>query len=166
MTPVRVGFAGGTTAIDRAIQAVSGSEYCDITHAFIYLFGGIVEAEGVKEFSDKYPGVWLHPPNKYQPSNEHVKIVEVNLPDIKDAKAKACALLGTPYSYHGCLEAAAELAGIELPVDGSHTVMCSEAVTMIIRAGGLYACSGIEPDYVTPVMLYNDLINNHGGVLV
>ena len=162
MTTVRVGFAGGTTIIDRAIQKVSGSEYCDITHAFIFLFDSIAEAEGVKEYDDIYPGFWLHPPDKYA-GDEHVKIVELDVPDIAAAQEETRRLLGTPYSYHGCLEAAAKLSGLDLPVDGELTVMCSEAVTRILRAGGLDACSGMDPDMVTPVMLYEDVIQYRGG---
>lgn len=164
MTKVQVGFAGGTTIIDKAIQKISGGDYADITHAFIYLFGCIVEAEGVKEYTDKYPGVWLHPAEKYE-NDEHAKIIEIDVPNIKAARAKACDLMGTPYSYHGCLEAAAELAGLELPVDGEFTVMCSETVTIILRAAGLDVCSGTAADMVTPVMLYEDLLRR-GGVLV
>ena len=70
MSKVRVGFSGGTTIIDRAIQKVSGSEYCDITHAFIFLLDSIAEAEGVKEYDDIYPGFWLHPTDKYE-GDEH-----------------------------------------------------------------------------------------------
>lgn len=162
MTTVRVGFAGGTTIIDRAIQKVSGSEYCDITHAFIFLFDSIAEAEGVKEYDDIYPGFWLHPPDKYA-GDEHVKIVELDVPDIAAAQEEARRLIGTPYSYHGCLEAAAQLSGLNLPVDGEHTVMCSEAVTQILRAGGLCICPDNLADDVTPVMLYKDIIQYRGG---
>ena len=162
MTVVRVGFAGGTTIIDRAIQKVSGSEYCDITHAFIFLLDSIAEAEGVKEYDDIYPGFWLHPPDKYA-GDEHVKIVELDVPDLAAAQEDTRRLIGTPYSYHGCLEAAAKLSGLDLPVDGEHTVMCSEAVTMILRAGGLCICPDSMADDVTPVMLYDDIMQHRGG---
>ena len=165
MTTVRVGFAGGTTIIDRAIQKVSGSEYCDITHAFIFLFDSIAEAEGVKEYDDIYPGFWLHPPDKYA-GDEHVKIVELDVPDLAAAQEGARRLLGTPYSYHGCLEAEAKLSGLALPVDGEHTVMCSEAVTRILRASGLCICPDNLADDVTPVMLYEDIMKFRGGALV
>ena len=164
MSAVRMGFAGGTTLIDKAIQKISGGDYADITHAFIYLLDSIAEAEGVKEYDDIYPGFWLHPPDKYA-GDTHVRLIDLDVPDIEAAKAEARKLIGTPYSYHGCLEAAANLTGIDLPTDGERTVMCSEAVTRILRAGGLDACSGIEPDMVTPVMLYEDLMQR-GGVLV
>ena len=164
MTTVRVGFAGGTTLLDQAIQKISGGDYVDITHAFIYLFGGIVEAEGVKEYADRYPGVWLHPADKYD-GDEHAKTIEIDVPDIQTTRRKAMELIGTPYSYHGCLEAAAELAGLDLPADGELTVMCSEAVTRILRAGGLDACSGTESDMVTPVMLYEDLLQRGGKIV-
>lgn len=165
MSTVKVGFAGGTTIIDRAIQKASGSEYCDITHAFIFLLDSIAEAEGVKEYDDIYPGFWLHPTDKYE-GDEHTKIVELDVPDIAAAQEEARRLLGTPYSYHGCLEAAAKLSGLSLPVDGECTVMCSEAVTRILRAGGLCICPDNQADDVTPVMLYEDIMQFRGGVLV
>ncbi|WP_196592356.1 hypothetical protein [Pectinatus frisingensis] len=52
MANVRVGFVGGDTLLDKAIEAVSGSQYADISHAFIYLFDSVLEAEGVKQYSD------------------------------------------------------------------------------------------------------------------
>lgn len=162
MSTVYVGFSGGNTMLDRAIQKISGGDYVDVTHAFIYLFGGIIEAEGVKQYTDRYPGVWLHPADKYD-GDEHAKTIEIDVPDIQAARRKAMELIGTPYSYHGCLEAAAELAGLDMPADGDLTVMCSETVTIILRAGGLDACSGTKPDMVTPVMLYNDLLQRGGG---
>ena len=165
MTTARVGFAGGTTVIDKAIQAVSGGDYADITHAFIFLFDSIAEAEGIKEYDDIYPGFWLHPPDKYG-GDQHVKFVELEVPDLAAAQEETRRLLGTPYSYHGCLEAAAKLTGLDLPVDGECTGMCSEAVTRILRAGGLCVCPDSLADDVTPVMLYEDLIKFRGGVLV
>lgn len=163
MTAVRVGFAGGNSLLDRAIQKISGGDYADVTHAFIFLFSSIAEAEGVKEYFDPYPGFWLHPSNKYQDSL-HVKVLEIDLPDILAAESEARKLLGTPYSYHGCLEAAAELVGFDLPTDGDQTVMCSEAITRILRAGGLPVCPVYKADMVTPVMLWEDLVKYRGGV--
>lgn len=165
MAKVRVGFAGGTTLLDQAIQKISGGDYVDITHAFVFLLDSIAEAEGVKEYDDLYPGFWLHPPDKYD-GDEHTKIVELDVPDLAAAQAETRRLLGTPYSYHGCLEAAAELAGIDLPADGELTVMCSEAVTRILRAGGLCICPDNQADDVTPVMLYEDVMQFRGGALV
>ena len=163
MTAVKVGFAGGDSLLDRAIQKISGGDYADVTHAFIVLFSSIAEAEGVKEYSDPYPGFWLHPPDKYQ-NSLHVKVLEIDLPDIPAAECEARQLLGTPYSYHGCLEAAAKLVGLDLPTDGERTVMCSEAITRILRAGGLPVCPGYQADMVTPVMLWEDLVKYRGGV--
>lgn len=165
MTQVRVGFAGGDTIIDKAIQKISGGDYADITHAFIYLFDSICEAEGIKEYDDKYPGVWLHPLDKYA-GDTHVRLIDLEVPDVEAAKAEARKLLGTPYSYHGCLEVAAKLTGIDLPTDGALTVMCSETVTRILRAGGLSICPEEQADNVTPVMLYEDIIKNRDGVPV
>jgi len=163
MTAIKVGFAGGDTLLDRAIQKISGGDYANITHAFIFLLDSVAEAEGVKEYSDHYPGFWLHPVDKYQ-GNLNVKVLGIDLPDVSAAEDEVRKLLGTPYSYHGCLEAAAKLVGFDLPADGERTVMCSEAITRILRAGGLPVCPGYQADMVTPVMLWEDLVKYRGGV--
>lgn len=118
-----------------------------------------------RHIDDIYPGFWLHPPDKYE-GDPHVKIIEQDVPDLAAAQSETRRLLGRLYSYHGCLEAVAKLTGFDLPVDGECTVMCSEAVTRILRAGGLCICPDILADDVTPVMLYEDLIEYRGGVLV
>lgn len=41
---VKVGFVGGTSIIDKAIQTISSGDYADVTHAFIYLFDSVLEA--------------------------------------------------------------------------------------------------------------------------
>ena len=153
---VKVGFVGGTSTIDKAIQSISGGDYAGVTHAFIYLFDSVLEAEGIKHETDKYPGVWLHSPTFYD-GNEHAKFINVDVPDMDGASNVARKLLGTPYSYHGCLEAAANLAGVDLPTDGELTVMCSETVTRILRAGGVEIPVDDNADMVTPIQLYEAL---------
>ena len=155
MTMVKVGFSGGDTWIDKAIQAVSGSDYCDVTHAFIVLFDSVLEARGVNDDGDKYPGVWLHPMSKLW--SDRVRVLNVDVPDIEAAKNTARKLIGTPYSYTDCIEAALNEVGVTLPVDGDKTVMCSETVTLILRAGGVEVCGDTPADLVTPVMLYEAL---------
>ena len=153
---MKVGFNGGNTWIDKAIQCASGSEYCNVTHAFIYVLDSVLEARGVKESADKYPGVWLHNPSKFS-DDDTVKTIDVDVPDEESAMQKARELIGTPYSYTDCAEAALALVGVTLPTDGEATVMCSETVTMILRAGGVEVCGDTPADLVTPVMLYEAL---------
>jgi hypothetical protein len=153
---LKVGFNGGNTWIDKAIQTASGSEYCNVTHAFIYVLDSVLEARGVKESADKYPGVWLHNPSKFS-DDDTVKIIDVDVPDEEAAVQKARELIGTPYSYTDCIEAALNEVGVTLPTDGETTVMCSETVTMILRAGGVEVCGDTPADLVTPVMLYEAL---------
>ncbi len=153
---VKVGFVGGDSVIDKAIQSISGGDYADVTHTFIYLFGSVLEAEGIKHETDTYPGVWLHSPTYYD-NNPHAKFIEVEVPNIDGAEEEARKLIGTPYSYHGCLEAAAKMAGLSLPTDGEFTVMCSETVTRILRAGGVDVLGDISADTITPIQLYETL---------
>ena len=165
MTAVRVGFVGGDSWLDRAIEGISGSQYADISHAYIHLLGSIVEAEGVKQYSDPYPGVWLHPPDKYD-GDPHAKCVIVDLPDIEAAQAKARELIGTLYGYTDCIVTATKfLTGHNIFAGGENTMHCSETVTRILRAGGLQVCPGLQADEVSPVLLYEDLMRYRSGVL-
>ena len=91
---MKVGFNGGNTWIDKAIQCASGSEYCNVTHAFIYALDSVLEARGVKESADKYPGVWLHNPSKFS-DDDTVKIIDVDVPDEEAAVQKARELMST-----------------------------------------------------------------------
>jgi hypothetical protein len=165
MTAVRVGFVGGDSWLDKAIEAASGSQYADISHAFIFLLNSIVEAEGVKQYADPYPGVWLHPPGKYD-GDSHVKIIEIDVPDMPAAESKARELIGTLYGYSDCIVTATKfLTGHNIFSGGENTMHCSETVTRILRAGGLPVCPGLQADEVSPVLLYEDL-QQRGGVIV
>ena len=166
MSTVRVGFVGGNGILDRAIEAASGSQYADISHAYIYMFDSILESEGVKQYSDPYPGVWLHPADKYD-GNQHAKTVRIDVPDLEAAHAKARELIGTLYGYTDCIVTATKfLTGYNIFSGGELTMHCSETVTRILRAGGLCICPGMQADEVSPVLLYEDLMKNRGGVLL
>ena len=104
MTAVRVGFVGGDSWLDRAIEGISGSQYADISHAYIHLLSSIVTA------------------TKF-------------------------------------------LTGHNIFAGGENTMHCSETVTRILRAGGLQVCPGLQADEVSPVLLYEDLMRYHSGVL-
>ena len=166
MSAVRVGFVGGDTIVDTVIEAASGSQYADISHSFVYLLNSIVEAEGVKKYSDPYPGVWVHPPDKYE-GNQHVKFIDVDVPDLPAAESKARELIGTLYGYTDCIVTATKfLTGHNIFKGGENTMHCSETVVRILRAGGLVVCPELEADEVSPILLYEDLLRNRGGVLV
>lgn len=166
MTTVKVGFVGGDTLLDKAIEGFSGSQYADISHTYIYLFDSILEAEGVKQYSDPYPGVWLHPADKYS-GDEHAKTVEVDLPDLAAAQSKARELIGTLYGYSDCIVTATKfLTGYNIFSGGELTMHCSETVTRILRAGGLNVCPDLQADEVSPVLLYEDLLKYRGGTLL
>ena len=166
MTAVRVGFVGGDGWLDKAIEAISGSQYADISHTYIYLFDSILEAEGVKQYSDPYPGVWLHPADKYD-GNPHAKTVEIDLPDLAAAQSKARELIGTLYGYSDCIVTATKfLTGYNIFSGGELTMHCSETVTQILRAGGLKVCPDLQADEVSPVLLYEDLLKYRGGTLL
>ena len=165
MTTVKVGFVGGDTLLDKAIEGFSGSQYADISHTYIYLFDSILEAEGVKQYSDPYPGVWLHPADKYD-GNPHAKTVEIDLPDLAAAQSKARELIGTLYGYSDCIVTATKfLTGYNIFSGGELTMHCSETVTRILRAGGLPVCPGLQADEVSPVLLYEDLLQRGGAIV-
>lgn len=157
MTQIRVGFVGGDTLLDKAIEAVSGSQYADISHAFIFMFDSVLEAEGVKQYSDPYPGVWLHPPDKYD-GNTHTKILSIDLPHLAAAQSKAREMIGTLYGYTDCIVTATKfLTGHNIFKGGENTMHCSETVTRILRAGDLDVCADLEADEVSPILLYEGL---------
>ena len=165
MAKVRVGFVGGDTVIDKVIEGASGSQYADISHTFIYLLNSIVEAEGVKQYADPYPGVWLHPPAKYD-GDSHAKFIDVDVPDVPAAESKARELIGTLYGYVDCLATVSKfLADCNLIPGSDRTMHCSETVTRILRAGGVSVCPELQADEVSPVLLYEDLLQR-GGTLV
>lgn len=124
-------FVGGDSWLDKEIETVSEG---DVSHAAGILFDSTYEAIGLKEETDKYPGVWLHRLNKYN-GNPYAKFIEVEIPDIEGLKDEARKLLGTLYGYMNCGRTAVyDLTGIQIP-DNSLTVMCSETWTRLLRGG-------------------------------
>lgn len=163
MSKVICGFAGGIGLIDKAIEAFSGAQTEDISHAFIMLFGRPYESEGIKEPDAPYPGVWFSRRGKYD-GNEHVKYIAVDVPDMAALEDKAFELNGTLYGYIDCLSTGIKLlTGTNALVDGEKTMMCSETITRLLRAGGLEVLPDLEPDQVSPVTLYRALLNDLGG---
>ena len=137
-----------TNVVDHVINDASRGVY---SHSAVEFPWGVVESLGIKDADDKYPGVWLHDPGKYD--NATAKFIEVDLPDIARAEAEARRLIGTLYGYTDCVRGGLyDLLGVEL--EGNKlTANCSETVTRILRAGGLVILPDVEPDCITP----NDL---------
>ncbi|WP_196599131.1 hypothetical protein [Pectinatus frisingensis] len=101
--------------------------------------------------------MWLHPPDKYD-NNTHVKMIDIDLPDLTAAHSKARELIGTLYGYTDCIATAVKfLTGTGILTDGEKTMHCSETVTRILRAGGVNVCPDLKADEVSPVLFYEDL---------
>lgn len=131
------------------------------SHTAGILLDSVLEAEGVREPGDRYPGFWAHDINKYKNDNINCKFIDVQVLDIEAAKKEARKLLGCPYSFHDCLEEALQQEfHLELPVDGETTVMCAEAWDFILRKGipKYKILPKFKPDFVSPMRLYNAVI--------
>ena len=166
MPKVICGFVGGDTLIDKVIEGVSGAQQEDISHSFIMLFGRPYESEGIKEPDAPYPGVWFSRRGKYN-GNAHVKYVAVEVPDLQTLEDRSFELLGTLYGYTDCISTGIKLlTGTDVLVDGSKTMMCSETITRLLRAGGLDIRPDLAADQVSPIALYNELMYSFSGELV
>lgn len=146
MTTTRLIFVHGDNFLSQAIQKATDSEWA---HVGIELFDGIVEA--------LFEGVTLSAKDKY--ALYRTAYLEVAVPDMEAAQAKAQQLLHTAYGYmtdnfSGAVHA---LTGIVLPGNGEKTVNCSETVTRILRAGGFEVLPEIAADSITPGDLYRAL---------
>jgi hypothetical protein len=154
MSKVTVIFVHGDSIVDKIIDDVSKGNY---SHVAIKIIGGTLEALGMKDSNDPYPGIWKHDINKYD-NNPYVKMIDVELPDLPSAESEANSLIGKPYGYIDCVDGGAyDLTGKQLPADGELTANCSETVTRILRAGGFNILPDIEADCVTPMDLYREL---------
>lgn len=165
MAIIRIGFSGDAGELSKAIKFVTGGEYCNVSHAYLYDFmGGVYEAMGIKLENDLYAGVWVHP-NDTRDITDKTKnrLVDVDVPDMEAALKMGQVLLGTPYGYPDCISAAVFLATGEQISDGTRTCMCSETVTRILRAGGINILPDLKADVVNPAMLYKELIKLGGN---
>lgn len=150
-------FCIGDAWYSKVIQATEHGTY---THVAGLILGSTLEAQGVRDKEDRYPGVWLHAPDKYK-DGQGCRFVTVEVQDIEAAEAKARELIGAPYSFHGCIEAGLEmLFDLEPPVDGETALMCSETWDRILAAGGPvgFTLPDFKPDFVAPQRLYDAVI--------
>ncbi|HWR05683.1 hypothetical protein, partial [Sporomusa sp.] len=140
--------------VDRVIAEVSHGDFC---HTAIKILGGTLEALGMPDEGDKYPGVWLHAAGKYD-NNPSAEFIEIDIPNMVEAEAEAIRLIGTPYGYTDCIRGGIyDLTGKQLP-GNSITANCSETVTRVIRAGEFTVLPAVIPDDITPNDLRNALI--------
>lgn len=161
MSKVVIGFVGGDTNLDRAIEFFSDAEHYDISHTFGILFNSTLESTGCKEEHDPYAGVWLHSPNKYI-NNEHARFIEIDIPDMQELENEARKVIGSFYSIGSCLAYfLKKVANINLP-DFMRTCDCSELWTQLIRAGGRKVLVKYQPNQVSPLMLFKWCIKNGG----
>jgi len=160
-----IGFSGGTTLLDKAIQYVSGAIGEDVTHVFTIVDGRPFEAMGTNKDNKPYPGAWFKPIHKYDNVPE-IKYIKVEIPDADAYDSLAYEELdGRFYGFTDCVSTAIKiLTGENILIDGMKTVMCAETIALMCRAGGLNVCSDLEPDQIAPIVLYRELINNFGGI--
>lgn len=65
---------------------------------------------------------------------------------------------GKPYGWLALLSGAIyTITNKQTYSDGEDTMDCSEAVTRILRAFGYNICENVEPDSITPEILYEEL---------
>jgi hypothetical protein len=147
----------GTAWYSKVISDVERSPW---THIAGIILGSTLESQGIKDKGDLYPGVWLHPPDKYKDGDNAV-FITVQVPDIEAAEEEARQLIGTLYGYSDCVNGGVlELFGAQIPTDGAFTVNCSEAWTRILRAGNLNILPELTADSVTPGKLIAALTQN------
>lgn len=144
-------------------KLISGVEHGEVTHIAGLILGSTLEAEGICSPGDRYPGTWLHPPDKYIDGNdcEYITVGVDSLDAIKQLIWTG-GILGTPYGYSDCITAGVyRLAGIRLPADGLLTSMCSEQWTRLLRAGGPigFTLPELQADYVDPQRLADAIRN-------
>jgi len=154
MPKVVVIFVHGDSLVDQVIDAFSHGQY---SHTAIKINDGVVEALGVKDDGDKYPGVWLHDIAKYD-NDPNVYLIEVDIPNLADAETRAQELIGTLYGYIDCIDGGVfDTTGIQLTADGELTCNCSETVVRVLRAGGFNVLPSVRADCITPNDLYKAL---------
>lgn len=86
------------------------------------------------------------------------EIVEIYVPDIEAALAKAKSLVDKPYAVIGCIEGGLhDVFDIQLPGDGEKTINCCELAIRSIRAGGSKLREEISADCWTPQRLYAEI---------
>lgn len=147
-------FCHGTAWYSDVIEKVEKSPW---SHVAGIILNSTLESQGVKDPGDPYPGVWLHPPDKYR-DGDNAEFVTVEIPDLRGAEDEARRLIGTLYGLIDCVDGGAlEIFGIEIPSDGAKTANCSETWTRILRGGKLNVLPDLKADSVTPHLLHDAL---------
>ncbi len=149
MGKIEVIFISGRSLFDTTVKIITNSKW---SHVGIYMLGGIVDA--------LMPVVRISPSDRY--ANCHFEIIGVTVPNLNAAYQEALNLIGTPYGlFTDCVNGSLyKLIGISRKGNGRRTVNCSEAVTRILRAGGLSILSDVPADCLTPKCLYEVLKQN------
>ena len=161
MDKLVVGYVGGDTDLDKAIQYFSDAEKYNITHAFTMILGSTAESKGVKETDDLFPGFWLHSPEKFA-YDKTARFLEIEVPSLRLAENEARKLIGSAYGYSSCLAFVLKKAfHIDFP-DNNHSCDCSEAQTLILRASGLRVYPRTQANEVSPLMAFR-WVMKHGA---
>jgi hypothetical protein len=147
-------FTSGTGLISDTIKKVTGGPY---THAAVKILDSVLESYGTTLENDKYPGVWLHKPDRYDNVTDTV-FIDLPIPNLPAAEDEARKLLGSPYGYSDLISSGIHsLFGKEVAASGEKINICSEAVTRILRAGGLDILPDVKADCISPMDLYREL---------
>jgi len=155
MAKVTLIIVGGESKIDKLITGITGGAK---SHVAISILGSTLEALGIKDENDIYPGVWLHSPLKHI-NHPDATFIGVDIPDVVSAEDTARRLIGTLYGYVDCVNGGIyNLTGIQLPGDGNLTANCSETVVRVLRAGGFDILPGVDADCITPGDIYKEVV--------
>jgi len=155
---VKILFSYPCTPFGKLVEDVEGKG--EPSHTGIILYGQIFEA--------LENGFVKSPLNSYDDFKH--KIITINISNLSHAQLEAKRLLYTPYGWVDCIVGGArrlinrilklfnKSINIEFRGNGERTVNCSEAVTRILRAGGLDVLPEVYADDVTPADLLEALI--------
>lgn len=142
----------GDAWYSKIIQKVEHGQY---THIAGIILNSTLESQGIKDKGDRYPGVWLHPPDKYI-DGQNCRFFKIRVSDLRAMEDMARIFLGTLYGFPDCVDAGLKmLFNIEPPTDGTATMMCSEVWDRLLQAGkppGITLPDYI-PDFVAPQRL-------------
>jgi hypothetical protein len=143
---IRLVLVGGDSFLD---QVIEGVEKSDKSHVAGYLFDSVLEATGLKEPDDPYPGCWLHDPRKYD-GNPEATFFYIDVPDLEAAMVEARRLIGRPYDVIACAKGGMKELFDTNSAGNRFAVNCSETWTRILQAGGTDLWPGVAPDCITP----------------
>jgi hypothetical protein len=155
MAKLTLVFVGGEGWASEIVKKVTDSRF---SHVAVKILDSVWESQAVCDPGDKYPGIWLHPLNKYDNNPNAVFVdIEISAEALKRVENKARKMIGTFYGYSDCLRGGLfDLLKIALKGNGI-TANCSEGALKLLRVIPLNYYAGIDADCITPGDLYRAL---------